>query len=82
MDIKEISTRLKSKEKELDTLIKRKLPIIVGRMAKVHYQENFRQEGLCLWQFPQMAGCKKKSIRFQSSGIQIRYFIKQPEPSV
>lgn len=45
MDIKDFSTLLKAKQKELDTLMRRKLPVKVGRMAKDHYQENFRKGG-------------------------------------
>ena len=54
MDIKDFSASLKAKKKELDTLVRRELPIKVGRMAKDHYQENFRKggfvnEGLKRW---------------------------------
>lgn len=45
MDIKEFSALIKAKQKELDTLMRRKLPVKVGRMAKDHYQENFRKGG-------------------------------------
>lgn len=45
MDIKDFSALLKAKKKELDTLMRRKLPVKVGRMAKDHYQENFRKGG-------------------------------------
>lgn len=45
MDIKNFSTLLKTKQKELDTLMRRKLPVRVGRMAKDHYQDNFRKGG-------------------------------------
>lgn len=45
MDIKDFSTLLKAKQKELDALMRRKLPVKVGRMAKDHYQENFRKGG-------------------------------------
>lgn len=45
MDIKAFTTQLKAKQKELDGLVRRKLPVKIGRMAKDHYQENFRQGG-------------------------------------
>ena len=45
MDIKEYSKLLKAKRKELDGLMKRKMPVIAGRMAKDHFQDNFRQGG-------------------------------------
>lgn len=45
MDIKEFSALIKAKQKELDALMRRKLPVKVGRMAKDHYQENFRKGG-------------------------------------
>lgn len=61
MDIKEFSAQLKSKEKELDALIKRKLPIIVGRMAKDHYQENFRQGGFVNGGLHKWQGAKRRA---------------------
>lgn len=45
MGIKDFSALLKAKQKELDTLMRRELPVKVGRMAKDHYQENFRKGG-------------------------------------
>lgn len=45
MDIKDFSASLKAKQKELDTLMRRKLPVKMGRMAKDHYQDNFRKGG-------------------------------------
>ena len=45
MNIKDFSASLKAKQKELDTLMRRGLPIKVGRMAKDHYQDNFRKGG-------------------------------------
>ena len=44
MDIKEYSKLIKAKRKELDDLMKRKMPVIAGRMAKDHFQDNFRRE--------------------------------------
>ena len=45
MDIKEYSKLLKAKRKEMDDLMRRRMPVIAGRMAKDHFQDNFRQEG-------------------------------------
>ncbi|MBW4755811.1 phage virion morphogenesis protein [Prevotella melaninogenica] len=45
MDIKDFSELIKSQSRDLDKLMRRQLPIKVGRMAKDHYQENFRQGG-------------------------------------
>lgn len=45
MDIKEFSRLLRTKQKEIDTLMRRKMPIRVGNMAKRHYQDNFRKSG-------------------------------------
>ena len=45
MDIKEFSNQIKSKRKELDELMKRKMPVLAGRIAKDHYQDNFRKSG-------------------------------------
>lgn len=45
MDIRQFSKLLKEKGRELDDLIRRKMPIHAGRMAKDHYQDNFRKGG-------------------------------------
>ena len=45
MDIKVFSELIKSRSRELDRLIRRQLPIKIGRMAKDHYQDNFRNGG-------------------------------------
>ncbi len=45
MEIQEFTRILAAKQRELDTLMRRKLPVQVGNMAKTHYQENFRQGG-------------------------------------
>ena len=46
MDIKEYSKLIKAKRKELDGLMKRKMPVIAGRMAKDHFHQNFAPQKL------------------------------------
>ena len=45
MDVKKLADELKNRAGEVENLMRRKLPVIVGRMAKDHYQENFRKGG-------------------------------------
>lgn len=45
MDIQEFKQRLLQKAAELNDFRHRKLPVLVGRTAKDHFQENFRQGG-------------------------------------
>lgn len=45
MELKEFSALIKTKRKELGELMKRKMPVLAGRIAKDHYQNNFRQGG-------------------------------------
>lgn len=45
MDIKEFSTLLKARKKELQELARNRMPVIAGKMAKDHFQENFRLGG-------------------------------------
>lgn len=45
MGIKNLDDLIKSKRKQLETLMQRKMPVMVGRIAKDHFQENFRQGG-------------------------------------
>ena len=64
MDVKNLADELKKKSNEVETLMKRKLPVVVGRMAKDHYQENFRKGGF------QNRGLRKWPVtRRQTSGI-------------
>lgn len=64
MDVKNLADELKNKAGEVENLMRRKLPVIVGRMAKDHYQENFRKGGF------QNRGLRKWPVtRRQTSGI-------------
>lgn len=45
MDIKDYVELIKSQRKEIDLLMRRQLPVKIGRMAKDHFQENFRKGG-------------------------------------
>lgn len=45
MDAKDFIREIEKKKRELDSLLKRKLPVKVGRMAKDHFQDNFRKGG-------------------------------------
>ncbi len=45
MDAKDYIKIIEQHKKELGDLMRRKLPVIVGRIAKDHYQDNFRKGG-------------------------------------
>lgn len=45
MDIKDFTEMIKRKRDRLDSMMRRKMPVMVGRMAKDHFQDNFRQGG-------------------------------------
>lgn len=45
MYIKDFAKLIEQKRKELDKMMRRKMPVIAGRMAKDHFQENFREGG-------------------------------------
>lgn len=45
MDIKDFARLMELKQAELDDLMRRRMPVIAGRMAKDHFQENFRLGG-------------------------------------
>lgn len=45
MDIQEFSKKIVQNIAELDDFRRRKLPVLVGRIAKDHFQGNFRQGG-------------------------------------
>ena len=45
MDIKEFATQAGRKARELDDLLRRRMPVVAGRMAQDHFQDNFRRGG-------------------------------------
>ena len=45
MDIRQFSQRVAAKQRQIAQLLQRRLPVVVGRLAKKHYQDNFRQSG-------------------------------------
>jgi len=45
MTAKEFLKELEQKKRKFDTLIRRKIPVKVGSMAKAHFQDNFRKGG-------------------------------------
>ena len=63
MNITEFNRQLAKKRRELETLIRRKLPEKVGNMATRHYQNNIRQGG-----FTNNGVTKWKKTRRQESG--------------
>jgi phage gpG-like protein len=71
MNMTEFNRQLAKKSKELDDLIRRKLPVKVGNMAKAHYQDNIRQggfvnNGLQSWQKTkrQQSGSKSATANY------------------
>ena len=71
MNIKDFSASLKAKQKELDTLMRRELPIKVGRMAKDHYQDNFRKGGFVV-SSAALAADETTKLRLQVGGGRLR----------
>lgn len=45
MDMKSFIRLVERKRKKLDTLMRRRMPVIAGRIAKDHFQDNFRRGG-------------------------------------
>lgn len=73
MDDKNFINQLKSHQRELHRLMHRRLPVLIGRMAKDHFQNNFRLQGflnngLTRWQETrrQQSGGKGASSQFPS----------------
>lgn len=55
MDIKDFRTQLELKRKDIEHLLRKKMPVLAGRIAKNHFQDNFKQggfvnDGLHPWQ--------------------------------
>ena len=73
MNIKDFSALLKAKAAELNDFRHRKLPVLVGRTAKDHFQENFRQGGFVDGSPSSLAGSPKKEKRREKSFHQIWY---------
>ena len=54
---------IKRKRDRLDSMMRRKMPVMVGRMAKDHFQDNFRQGGFVnggLHTWPKANGCPRE----------------------
>lgn len=82
MNIQEFKQILLQKAAELNDFRHRKLPVLVGRTAKDHFQENFRQGGFCR-RFPSsLAGSSKTEKRREKSFRQIRYAAFRQKPPV
>lgn len=71
MDIKDYIELIKSQRKEIDQLMRRQLPVKIGRMAKDHFQENFRKGGFVnngLQQWPkskrQLSGTSSSAAQY------------------
>lgn len=45
MDIKDSAKLVEQIRKELDAMMRRRMPVIAGRLAKDHFQDNFRRSG-------------------------------------
>ena len=45
MDMKSFIRLVERKQKELDGLMRRRMPVVAGRIAKDHFQDNFRRGG-------------------------------------
>jgi len=66
MDIKEFAQLIKRKGSELSSFMQDRMPIIAGRMAKDHFQDNFRKggfvdKGLKKWPAAKRLGSGSKS---------------------
>lgn len=82
MDIKDFSALLKAKRKELDMLMRRELPVKVGRMAKDHYQDNFRKGGFVNGGLRRWPVTKTPAVRLQVCGGRLRPAALTTQPSV
>ena len=45
MDIQEFNRRILQKRKQLEELVRRKMPVIAGNIAKRHIEDDFRKGG-------------------------------------
>lgn len=45
MDLKDFAKLAAQKRKKLDAMMRRRMPVIAGRLAKDHFQDNFRRGG-------------------------------------
>lgn len=45
MDLKDFAKLTAQKRKKLDAMMRRRMPVIAGRLAKDHFQDNFRRGG-------------------------------------
>lgn len=67
MDDKNFINALRTHQREIMQLARRRLPVIVGRMAKDHFQNNFRlggflNNGLNKWKDTSFRYCQSQSV--------------------
>ena len=82
MDIKEYSKLIKAKRKELDGLMKRKMPVIAGRMAKDHFRDNFRLGRFRKRRITPVAESEKAVLGTDRCGRELRDAALRKEPSL
>jgi len=68
MTVEEFARSLKEKGRQLADLMQRKMPVFVGRMAKDHYQDNFRKSGYVNKGLKKWKAAKRLSSGGESAG--------------
>lgn len=74
MELKDFANQLNSHSKQIDTLMRRRLPVIAGRMAKDFFQNSFRisafvNNGTHHWQTTQRQLCGAKGAAAKYSPL-------------
>ena len=82
MNIQEFKQILLQKAAELNDFRHRKLPVLVGRTAKDHFQENFRQGGFVDGSLHPWQEVQRRKKRREKSFRQIRYAAFRQKPPV
>lgn len=72
MNIQEFNRRILQKQKQLSDLMRRKMPVIAGNIAKRHIEEDFRKGGIHRQRLPQMAGNQATEKRRKGSRFPLR----------
>lgn len=69
MDISEFSRLIQSKQAQLDRLMRHNMPVIAGRMAKDHFQDNFRRGGFVNNGLHPWAAARRLSLGYKSASM-------------
>lgn len=82
MDIQEFNRRILQKRKQLEELVRRKMPVIAGNIAKRHIEDDFRKGGFTHNGFHPWQETRRQGSGRKGAGSRYGPLLSGREPSV